>query len=212
VRFISPIDPDGGGTWLGVNEFGVTVGLLNFYSAEATYAPVSGARVSRGILVMSLLDSGSLEVVTERLERINRQQYMPFILFAIEDATKVAYWRWDGRELLRRTNPDIPLTTSGFQPEEVISFRRQLLNEALEEHGAVSRDALFAFHAHHDSESPTFSVSMEREEARTVSFTEIYVGAREISYGYTDGFPAHGTRFAPLTLARRDGANRRGGS
>ena len=30
VRLISPLDPDAGGTWLGVNEFGVSVGLLNF--------------------------------------------------------------------------------------------------------------------------------------------------------------------------------------
>jgi hypothetical protein len=53
---------------------------------------------------------------------------------------------------------------------------------------------------------------MEREEARTVSFTEIHVGARKISYGYTDGFPGNGTRFRPLTLERRTGANRRAGS
>ena len=203
VRFISPLDPDAGGTWLGVNEFGVSVGLLNFYSAESPSVPVPGARVSRGILVTSLLDSSSLEVVSERLDAINRRQYMPFILFAMEDARKVAYWRWDGHQLLRLPNPEIPLTTSGFEPDKVSSFRRSLLGETIRYYGGVSRDALFAFHAHRDPDKPTFSVSMERQEARTVSFTEIHVGAREISYCYTDGFPADGTRFDPLTLARR---------
>src|SRR6516165_698509 len=52
VRFIAPIDADFGGTWLAVNEFGISLCLLN---GDAGTAP-SGAtpRRSRGLLLREL--------------------------------------------------------------------------------------------------------------------------------------------------------------
>src|SRR5262245_8061057 len=38
VRFLAPTDADAGGTWIGVNQFGLTVGLLNRYH-EAPHDP-----------------------------------------------------------------------------------------------------------------------------------------------------------------------------
>ena len=44
VRQLYPVDGTAGGTWLGVNEYGVTVGILNHYVAERADRP---GRVSR---------------------------------------------------------------------------------------------------------------------------------------------------------------------
>ena len=35
VRFLSPTDGDAGGTWIAVNEYGLSLGLLNDYSSRA---------------------------------------------------------------------------------------------------------------------------------------------------------------------------------
>jgi uncharacterized protein with NRDE domain len=37
VRYIAPVDLDGGGTWIGVNEFGLTCGLLNNHRSKFVY-------------------------------------------------------------------------------------------------------------------------------------------------------------------------------
>ena len=203
VRFISPLDPDAGGTWLGVNEFGVTIGLLNFYSAQIRVVPSSGLKVSRGILVNSLLDSADIETVDARLRLADRTRYMPFLLFAMESAERRASWKWTGDIFERTDQPGIPMSTSGFNPEEVLRFRSEVLRQVVDRHGGLTSGALFEFHSHHDPEYPTHSVSMEREEARTVSFTEIRVRPDRVSLAYTAGFPATGAPFPPLSVERR---------
>ncbi|MFW5728477.1 MAG: NRDE family protein [bacterium] len=207
VRFISPMDSDAGGTWLGVNEYGVTVGLLNFcsteYTADTQALPPGGIKVSRGILVNSLLDSPDIETVDARLRETDRTRYMPFLLFAMESAERRAYWNWTGRAFERTDEPDLPLSTSGFSPEDVLRFRSQVLRRIIDQHGGLSSETLFAFHCYHDPEYPTHSVSMEREEARTVSFTEIRVRRDHVSLAYTAGFPATGAAFPALSVKRR---------
>src|SRR5581483_2262018 len=57
VRFIAPIDGASGGAWLGVNQFGLTLCLLNRYDV-----PPSEPRaeyLSRGWLLLELLDCQS---------------------------------------------------------------------------------------------------------------------------------------------------------
>ncbi|MEM6455145.1 MAG: NRDE family protein, partial [Acidobacteriota bacterium] len=55
--YLAPTDPDGGGTWLLANAFGVTICLLNGYRLDhdAGPAPAGGWR-SRGLLVSDLAD------------------------------------------------------------------------------------------------------------------------------------------------------------
>lgn len=45
VNFIAPLDLDGGGTWIGVNEFGVTCSVLNNYVCSR---PLRDATVPEG--------------------------------------------------------------------------------------------------------------------------------------------------------------------
>ena len=52
--FLAPIDPEGGGTWLATNVFGLTLAALNVYEA-ATCEPEPPVR-SRGLLVTDLAD------------------------------------------------------------------------------------------------------------------------------------------------------------
>lgn len=48
VTFLSPRDPQGGGTWMLANEFGLAVCLLNQWELDTR--PTSGRRKSRGHL------------------------------------------------------------------------------------------------------------------------------------------------------------------
>jgi uncharacterized protein with NRDE domain len=55
VRFIAPVDGEHGGSWIGVNQFGLSLCLLNRYQdrERETTEPM----VSRGLVLLELLDS-----------------------------------------------------------------------------------------------------------------------------------------------------------
>ena len=60
VRFVAPIDGDFGGTWLAVNEFGLSLVLLN-------RAPSSAAKLSRGLLPMNLIPAQTLTELRDNI-------------------------------------------------------------------------------------------------------------------------------------------------
>jgi hypothetical protein len=59
MRFMAPIDGDFGGTWIAVNELGLSLALLN-------RGPASPAQLSRGLLIMNLIAAPTLPDLTER--------------------------------------------------------------------------------------------------------------------------------------------------
>ena len=53
INFLSPIDPVAGGTWIGTNEFGNTIVLLN--GGFKSHQKKNNYRKSRGLIVAELL-------------------------------------------------------------------------------------------------------------------------------------------------------------
>src|SRR4051795_9445416 len=58
-----PSEP-GGGTWIGVNDTGVTFALINWYAVEAR---VSGNAISRGQLVRAALHANEADSIDQML-------------------------------------------------------------------------------------------------------------------------------------------------
>ena len=94
VRFLSPRDPQGGGTWMLANEHGLVVCLLNRW--ELGGKTNSGVRKSRGQLVWSLAVAESLTALSGLLDDL--ENYPPFILVGLSAEGEVA-WDWDGERL-----------------------------------------------------------------------------------------------------------------
>ena len=67
-RFIAPLDGNFGGTWIGVNEHGLTLCLLNGHAGDDVAAPTADY-TSRGLLLTSLIDSRSTAQLARRLRR-----------------------------------------------------------------------------------------------------------------------------------------------
>ncbi|HEX2675636.1 MAG TPA: NRDE family protein [Polyangiales bacterium] len=83
-RIVAGLDKRAGGTWLGVNECGLLVGLTN----QRTYMPPDPRLRSRGEVVMAALRARSLDELREVLERVRPEEHNAFnLLFG------------DGREL-----------------------------------------------------------------------------------------------------------------
>lgn len=164
IRFIAPIDSDAGGTWLDVNQYGITLGILNYYSQKSS-AKHSGTFVSRGLLLLSLLDCRSRIEVDERLREIDLKQYRPFVILLLEAQKQAVTFTWDRTTTQVRTaeNVTCPLSTSGFMTEVVVKHRAQAFHRMLksaksERH--IDGEFLRAFHASHDPQKGAYSVCL----------------------------------------------------
>src|ERR1044071_1445308 len=96
VRFIAPIDGDHGGSWIGVNQFGVSLCLLNGYQDGAQSA--IGSNKSRGLLLAGLMDASSRAEVHNGLLETDLSRFLPFNLVALEPQQKALLVNWTGRE------------------------------------------------------------------------------------------------------------------
>jgi uncharacterized protein with NRDE domain len=80
-KIVAGTDLRAGGTWLGVNEYGLLVGILNRRPNGA--ASANAGRRSRGLLCMDLLRLRNSTEAREFLSR-HRDQYNPFTLVFVE--------------------------------------------------------------------------------------------------------------------------------
>ncbi|MCZ6634785.1 MAG: NRDE family protein [bacterium] len=195
VRYIVPIDADAGGTWMGVNQFGTTVALMNSYGQAVQDGPF----VSRGLLVLSLLDCSGQGVVVERLAQMRLTDYRPFTIAVFEPGRNVAICRWDGRTSQFQEDVAPPLMSSSFR-ESAVADHRVALFEALKE---VNPTSLRAYHSGHIPEAGAYSVCMHRDDARTMSLSWVRVNREQVSFFYAPGAPCQTDFLPPVSLMRR---------
>lgn len=80
------LDELAGGTWLGINEYGVVAGVLNRVN---TLGPAPGRR-SRGELPLEALEHADAPAAAAALADLNPEAYRPFNLFIID--SRDGYW------------------------------------------------------------------------------------------------------------------------
>jgi uncharacterized protein with NRDE domain len=94
-----------GGSWLGVNDFGVAAGILN---RMGSLGPAPGQR-SRGELVLEALDHADAAAAAAALAALDPRAYRTFNLLVADD--RDAFW-------LRHADPSgtLPITTTALKP------------------------------------------------------------------------------------------------
>ncbi len=102
-RILVPgVDRLRGGTWMGVTDRGLFVGLTN---QRGTLAERPAPR-SRGEVVLEALRAGSLEAIERTLDTMDPAAFLPFnLLYGDADRLRVAYARPEARQLLREDVP-----------------------------------------------------------------------------------------------------------
>lgn len=193
---ILPIDPVGGGSWIGVNDAGLVAAVLNRHSLK----PAAGSKVvSRGTLVSHALSCGSLDAARERVLAFDAGTYQPFRLVLVQDS-RIALVAGDGRALVHADatceRPYL-FTASGLGDAFVDSPRRRLF-ECLMGRRDGWREAQRAFHHHQWLDKRDVSVLMEREDAATVSRTIVEVTARGVALEYESLVPSRPTHRVEL--------------
>jgi uncharacterized protein with NRDE domain len=100
------LDAKGGGTWFGVNAFGLVVGLTNL----TLRMPAPELR-SRGLLCMDMLELRTAQLVREALEALPAKAYNPFNLVALDGTTAVRA-SYDDAPRVQALEPGVYATTN----------------------------------------------------------------------------------------------------
>jgi hypothetical protein len=181
TRYIAPSDGNFGGTWLLVNEFGLTLGLLNHYAATQPYEPANPT--SRGALPLMLAHCPNVVELGQCLAQLSLETFRPFHLIAIDAENPLAQWTWHGgtRLLEHDRSPSPPITTSSFESAAVCAKRRERF---LAIDPSTLPEALGDYHLSTDPGDSAFSVRMRRTDAQTVSTSRVTVNTREIVFSY----------------------------
>ena len=226
---VAPRDRDAGGTWIGVDEHGAALCVLNGDRAPA--APPPEDATSRGTLVLALLDDPRPDAVRAELERrvaCGELRVRPFKLVVVEPGragreASVLSGQWDGARLAwePRRGPTL-FVSSTFRPDEVAAVRgaafaevlarglsarpaRDAGGEADEQAADAAAEALAEFHAGHRPQAPAgdaFCVCMHRPDARTVSHSLVLVTGTRVALRYQPGWPCEDREVHEVVLAR----------
>ena len=211
IRYIAPTDPDGGGTWIGTNETGLTAALLNFYPDVDSRArsPLIGPRAgltSRGEIVRSAMAHRTVEEIVLMLESCELSRYNPFTLLCITPASGPVRMQWSA-EFLVDESPTMPLSSSSYRTKPVIDNRISAFAKVRtpvrnELHMTAGSAEHTGYHRSHTPEKGAFSVCMHREDAQTQSYTHATVGRERISYEYVPGSPCATGPLPELSISR----------
>ncbi len=190
VEYLSPTDPEGGGTWLAVNAHGLTLALVNHYP-ENDFVPTETDRRSRGTLVRELAGhSETLEVLATlgRLPESELRRYPPFYLLALGPNQPDALTTWNGETRTLREGRAVvqPITGSSFDSRRIVACRQAAFGDVFGAAEASLNDSALhrRYHHRHDPQRGAASVLMERPDARTVSYAEVRVTPQEVVLHY----------------------------
>jgi len=196
VRYLAPEDGDFGGSWIAVNEAGLTLALLNGDSSRDEEAKdPEGGYLSRGLLLVSLIDCATVATVLERLHGSALDRCRSFLLFTFEPFHPPQLTRWTGSELLPATAVDggVPLVSSSFDTEEVRARRTELFRRMKQEWKGDPAALHLAYHASHLPARGAYSPCMHRPDARTVSFSRVAVDSGRAVFDYRADSPCGGS-------------------
>ena len=193
VRMLFPVDPDSLGTWMGTNQYGLVLALLNVSGTP----PAGAARHSRGTLIPWLLRFDRLVDAVDATRSIRVEEFAAFRLIVLQGdlVATVSSGRHFVDTWTQRLKDPLLWTSSSLGDDIVDGPRRRLFGEMLRADGGNALRCQAAFHRHQWKSQPAISVAMARGDACTVSRTTVDVRRDEVCMVYE---PLVGK--APMTL------------
>jgi hypothetical protein len=185
---IYPVDPTGQGTWLAVNENGLSLALLNHYQASANIEARSTSSqknhhlISRGQLILTLLKNTA--PIVQQLNSMQLKHYSPFQLCVFPEGLcankgEVSSMIWDGETLCSREFA-LPITSSSVDFDNVYKKRKHKFTSLVTDAKPTTNISAQHKAFHHSSDSAgKFSVNMHRDDAMTVSISHICVNYKK---------------------------------
>lgn len=192
----------GGGTWISVNDAGVTLALINWYAVPLRASPPT---VSRGEVIPSLCAGSQPREMEARLKGLELARMNPFrVLGFFPGVKQVLQWRWDRQTLAVESHDWAPTQwlSSGYDEPGAQRTRGADFDRRRTEPDAGSGPWIRRLHASHEPGRGAYSTCMHRSDAETVSYTEIEVDDSAAVMRYRSGPPCQGLLLSEERILR----------
>ncbi len=189
TNVLAPKDPEGGGTWIAVNEYGMVFCMMNNY--QTSFKPGPDDRYhSRGMIIRTLSTTSSLHHLRRMLGEMDPGLYKPFYLIVFPGVFPPLQWQWDGKNMEEIVAPFPLITTSYLFPKwteilRIRAFCKETENFTL----PLSEDRQQALHRSRRPWPPVTSIAMKGKNGATVSMTRIRIDPEVIHMTYQPGDP-----------------------
>jgi hypothetical protein len=181
-RTVWPLDPFSGGTWIGANDVGLVMVLLNrtprqrMPVGDRSGRPAATRQRSRGVIIPSLLGLGCIASALHRTRGLSATEFEPFTLLMVQQSQLAVVRNTGDRVVVRSGVLSRPLMfTSSSLGDHVVERPRRELFARLVAAAALTLRGQAAFHRHRWQDRPEISVCMARPDAATVSRTLVDV-------------------------------------
>ena len=217
VRALFPRERTGG-TWIAANDSGVCLALINWHRIERE--PM-GEILSRGEIVRALSGKSSSDEIASSIIKLPLSRMRPFRLIAISTREQIVIeWQWNLKRLAKRKRKwqTQHWFSSGFDEARAQRERTKVCASVAAGDGdagggkpragvnaaGYSLALLRRLHQSHAPERGPFSICMHRDDAATVSYTEVAVTPTRLTMRYKDTAPclAGSTAVTSLSLRR----------
>lgn len=202
---IMPLDPEGGGSWLAVNEYGLVFALLNFYQGRLP----KGRLRSRGEIVKEIVSSRSVAEALAWLQALNLEKFPPFSLLVftpelmqVPAFQKTQMFCWNGKQLSQESKSS-PLFSSAIDFDLVRESREKIYKTLILAKDKVDDEDFLQLHKSHLPEKSRISICMHRDDASTVSFSQVTVSPERVDFYYADGAPCQAVLQKAVSLPRQ---------
>jgi len=179
-----------GGTWIACNDRGNLLALLNW---NASGSPRLGEkRKTRGLVIAELIGEPDLPAADSHFQQMNLDGLFPFRLVGVFRSERVVNeWRWDGtaKQFLRLSWARNHWFSSSLSDSLAEEERGRVCEAVAGEPAGGRHGWLRRLHRSHVPRPGPFSVCVHRQDAATVSYTEVRCGATQISMDYLGGNP-----------------------
>ena len=199
---LMPRDGEHGGSWIAVNQAGLSLTLLNNYRYDRHDRAVAvGERISRGVLLEQMSSSRSIEELRGRIRSRAMDSFEPWIILALVPNEPAAIFSWDGNAVSEAKEGALRLlTSSSWKFDRVAAYREKWFRQMTSGGRSVDPEAYLDFHRQREVGFERESVCVVGESVQTVSLTRIMVSGAMRRMDYCPGRPDQHTFLEALSM------------
>jgi hypothetical protein len=189
-----------GETWIACNSQGNLLALLNWNDPDAT---IQGEkRKSRGTVIPELIGETDSATTNSRYKLLSLDGVFPFRLVGVFWNERILNeWRWDGVHRLKLEFHWVRKHwfSSSLSDACAEVERGRVCETAVAMPTSRSKEWLGSLHRSHVPAPGPFSICVHRQDAATVSYTEVRCSGSLVSMDYLQGNPCLKEGFDNLT-------------
>lgn len=202
MKAVYPREPSGG-TWIACNSSGNLLALLNWN--EIDVAGLGGKRRTRGLVIPNAIIETNASSTNAHLDRLSLDGVFPFRLIgAFRSERQLTEWRWDGTGIqqLEWAWARKHWFSSSLSDARATAERGRVCDAAALDPAKGTPHWLSQLHGSHEPKPGPYSICVHRQDAATVSYTEVECDRSSISMRYVSGSPCLKSTFDELATVQ----------